>query len=122
VSQLLDCQYIAQLHYHTLARWHATSIIPLQVIRITTHQQKSRTVVTIAGRLASADLKELQRVRRSLPANVILDLGGLDVSVDDGLQVLRAWLKTGAQLVHAAPYLRMVLDPASAPAPKEPRI
>jgi len=90
------------------------------VIRITAKQEKSRTVVIIEGRLAAADLEELQRVRKSLPGKVILDLGGLDACVDDGIKLLRDWLNTGAQLVHAAPYLRMMLDGGNLSVQKDP--
>jgi hypothetical protein len=88
------------------------------VIRITTHQEKSRTVVTIDGRMTPADLEEVQNVRRSLPGSVTLHLGGLDACDDDGMRVLRDWLNAGARLGFATPFLRMVLEAANAPAPR----
>lgn len=80
-----------------------------QVIRISTRKEESCTVVIIDGKLASADLGAVDRIRRSLPDNVVLDLGGLDGCADDGIRLLRDWLKSGARLINAAPFLRMVL-------------
>ncbi len=71
----------------------------------------------IDGRLAPADLEEIQRFRQSLPGNVILDLGGLDACADAGIRLLRDWLNTGAQLGNAAPFLRMVLESAKGQTP-----
>jgi hypothetical protein len=87
------------------------------VIRITIQQKASPTVVIIDGRMASADLAEVQRVRQSLPGLVALDLGGLDACADEGIELLRAWLNSGAQLMHAAPFLRMVLEGAQGQVP-----
>jgi hypothetical protein len=87
------------------------------VIRITTHQDKSRTVVIIDGRLAAADLEEVHRVRQSLPGNVSLDLGGLDACAEEGLKLLREWVKNGARLLKAPPFLRMVLEGANGRSP-----
>ena len=83
------------------------------MIRITLKRAKRRTVVTIDGRLESIDLEEVQRVRRSLPEDVILNLSGLDACPAEGIQLLREWLTAGARFVHAAPFLRMLLQQAT---------
>ncbi len=87
------------------------------MIRVSIRKEESHTVVMIDGRLASTDLEEVQRVRQSLSGDVILDLGGLDACAEDGLRLLRDWLESGAQLIHAAPFLRMLLEGANCPAP-----
>jgi hypothetical protein len=73
-------------------------------------KEESLTVVTIDGQLMASDLKELQRVRASLPGQVVLSLSGLDGFGDEGIQLLRDWLRSGAQLRGASPYLRMMLE------------
>lgn len=80
------------------------------MIRISTREADSHTVVVIDGSLSPADLEEVHRVRESLPGGVILDLGGLNACAGDGIKLLRNWLSNGATLDHAAPFLRMVLE------------
>jgi hypothetical protein len=98
--------------------WHSISIYSRRLIRISIQKDKSPTVVVIDGRLALADLDEVQRVRQSLPGIVALDLDGLDACADEGLILLREWLNSGAQLVNAAPFLRMVLEGAKGLPPR----
>jgi hypothetical protein len=80
------------------------------MIRITTHPEPSRTVVTIDGRLMAADLPAIRQVRQSVSGAVALDLGGLDACAQDGIRLLQDWLDAGAQLDAATPFLRMVLQ------------
>ena len=82
----------------------------LSMIRITTHHEPARTVVTIEGRLTAADLPELRRVRGQCSGAVALDLGGLETCARDGIRLLQDWLDAGAQLDAATPFLRMVLQ------------
>ena len=90
--------------------WHGTSKGSFPVIRITTQQMKSRTVVTIAGQLAAPDLTEVRRVRASVRGKVILKLSGLDACIEEGIRLLQEWLHAGAQLDDATPFLRMMLE------------
>jgi hypothetical protein len=80
------------------------------MIRITTHPERSRTVVAIDGRLTAADFSEIRRVRQSVSGAVALDLGGLDACANDGIRLLQDWLDAGARLDAATPFLRMVLQ------------
>lgn len=80
------------------------------MIRITTQREKNGTVVTIDGQLADSDLRELQRVRKTLIGAVFLNLRGLESCAADGVQALRAWLDAGAQLQGATPFLQMILQ------------
>jgi len=89
--------------------WHATSNGLVRMIRITTQSQGNHTVVTIDGQVAESDLKEIQRVRKSVNGEVALNLRGLDACAAGGVRVLRAWLDGGAQLQDATPFLRMIL-------------
>ena len=67
-------------------------------------------MVTIDGQLAESDLKEIQRVRKTVHGEVVLNLRGLDACADKGIQMLRDWLRAGAQLQDATPFLRMILE------------
>ena len=80
------------------------------MIRITTHPERSHTVVTIDGRLTAADFPEVRRARASIGGAVALDLAGLDTCVRDGIPLLQDWLDAGARLDAATPFLRMVLQ------------
>ncbi len=97
--------------------WHDISLILSLVIRISTLKKASCTVVVIDGRLTSADMEEVVRVRKSLTGSVLLELGGLDSCAEDGVRFLREWLHNGATLDHAAPFLRMVLEGVEWPPP-----
>jgi len=81
------------------------------MVRITIRKEASRAVVAIDGRLASADLEELQRVRQTLTKSVVLDLDGMTGCAADGVRLLRDWMRSGALLINAAPFLRMLLEP-----------
>jgi hypothetical protein len=83
------------------------------MVRITLRKEASRTVVAIDGRLASADLDELQHVRQTVTGSVVLDLGGLIGCAEDGVRLLRDWLRSGARLIKAAPFLKMLLEPGN---------
>jgi len=80
------------------------------VIRITTHQEDSLTVVAIDGQLTTADLGEIRRVRKSVQGDVALKLGGLSACAEEGIQVLRAWMDAGARLNSATPFLEIMLE------------
>ena len=84
------------------------------MIRITTQREKNGTVVTIDGRLADSDLREVQRVRKSVKGKAFLNLRGLEECAAGGIQALRAWLDAGAELQSATPFLEMILkEPSS---------
>jgi len=84
------------------------------MIRITTERKEKGTVVTIDGRLADSDLREIQQVRKSVTGEVFLDLRGLEECSAGEVRVLQEWLDAGARLQEANPFLHMILkDPAS---------
>ena len=84
------------------------------MIRITTQREKNGTVVTIDGRLADSDLREVHRVRKSVKGKAFLNLRGLEDCAAGGVRVLREWMGAGAQLQEANPFLDMILkEPAS---------
>lgn len=90
---------------------HGTRIAKLTaMIRITTHYELSRTVVTIDGQLTTADFPEVRRARESVSGGVALDLAGLDTCARDGIRLLQDWLDAGARLDTATPFLRMMLQ------------
>jgi hypothetical protein len=80
------------------------------MIRISTHTDSTRTVVTVEGWLTEGDLEELRRVRGSLAGEVELRLAGLEARSEEGLGLLREWLDSGARLATASPYLLMRLE------------
>jgi hypothetical protein len=79
------------------------------MIRITTQNEKSGTIVTIDGQVAESDLGEIRRVRKSVTGAVVLNLRGLDECAAGGIRVLREWLDAGARLQSATPFLEMLL-------------
>jgi hypothetical protein len=84
------------------------------LIRITTQSKGNRTTVTIDGRATESDVKEIQRVRKAVKGEVVLNLRGLDACEPAGIRLLRAWLDAGARLQDATPFLEMVLkEPSS---------
>ena len=80
------------------------------MIRITTQREKNVTVVTIDGQLADSDLREMQRVRKSVNGAVFLNLRGLESCAAGGVQALRGWLHAGAELQDANPFMQMILQ------------
>ena len=95
------------------------------MIRITIQPADNHTVVNIDGRVAESDLKEIQRIRRSVKSAVILNLRGMDACETGGVKALQSWLKAGAKLQDATPFLRMILEtpPAgSIPITKKPKL
>ena len=80
------------------------------MIRITTQQQESHALVTIDGQLTATDVGEIRRVRDSVRGKVVLKLAGLSLCADEGIHLLRDWLRAGAHLENATPFLRMVLE------------
>lgn len=79
------------------------------MIRITTERKEKGTVVIIDGRLTDSDLREVQRVRKSVIGTVFLNLRGLEDCTAGGVRVLQEWLAAGARLQEANPFLQMIL-------------
>jgi hypothetical protein len=103
------CAYV----YDISLVWHCISYCVDYVIRISTRRTELSTIVAIDGQLVSADLEEVRGVWFSVGGPVVLDLGGLDACSEDGVELLREWVRGGARLRAAAPFLRMVLEGAS---------
>jgi hypothetical protein len=87
------------------------------MIRITTQKEGNRTIVTIDGQVAEADLGEIRRVRKSMKGKVSLNLHGLTTCAAGGIRVLRDWLDAGARLQEATPFLWMILEDPRPEAP-----
>jgi hypothetical protein len=79
------------------------------MIRITTRTEANRTVVTVDGQIWETDLKAIRKVRKSVEGAMALNLRGVDACAAGGIQVLRDWLSTGAELQDATPFLEMIL-------------
>jgi hypothetical protein len=80
------------------------------MIRITTQMDELQTVVAIDGRMEDSDLGEIRRVRKRMGSAVVLNLDGLDACADTGIRLLKEWLRSGAKLEHANPFLHMLLE------------
>jgi hypothetical protein len=91
---------------------HDKRSIP-HVIRITTHTEAKRTIVTIDGQVAESDVKAIRRVRNSVSGAVLLNLRGLDACAAGGVRLLSDWLKAGAKLQNATPFMEMILKDSS---------
>ena len=86
------------------------------MVRLTARLEDGTTVVTIDGRLESLDLDEVRRFRDSLSGSVVLELAGLDSCAEGGVRLLQDWVKAGARVDRATPFLRMLLDTRPSPA------
>ena len=104
--------------------WHLISIELKFVIRITIQPADQQTVVNIDGRVAESDLNEIRRIRKAVKGEVVLNLGGLDACAAGGVELLQSWLKAGALLQDATPFLRMILEmpPAGWIPKKKPKL
>ena len=77
--------------------------------RIESDLEASRSVVSIAGRLAGSAVEELRGVRRSIEGTVILDLSNLVSADDEGAKAIRAMLLEGDETRSVSPYVKLLL-------------
>ncbi len=78
--------------------------------RIESKSEASRTVVTIAGRLAGYAIEELRGVRRSIEGAVTLDLASLVSADEEGVEAIRAMSLEGDEIRNPSPFVQLLLQ------------
>ena len=79
-------------------------------LRIESHIEGSKTVLTIAGRLTGTGVRELQKVCGPIGQAPALDLAGLISADEQGREALRELIERGSELRGASPFIRLLLD------------
>jgi anti-anti-sigma regulatory factor len=93
-----------------LPRPHVT-----MAVRITSHREEHRFVVSVHGTLDQGAAALLRaEVAQALASPLVLDLSGLMTFDEEGLALLRMIAAGGARLVGASPYVKLRLAPDAA--------
>ena len=79
-------------------------------VRIETTIEGSKTIVSVAGRLAVSEANELLRECNSIEGGFLLDLTGLRSADPDGIEAIRKLVHAGAELRGVSPFIRLLLD------------
>jgi anti-anti-sigma regulatory factor len=79
-------------------------------VRIETTSEGSKTIVTVAGRLAGSATHEFLRACRSTKSEFVLDLSGLRSADSEGIEAIRELVREGRKLRGASPFIRLLLD------------
>ena len=78
-------------------------------LRLDVVSESGRAVVRIQGRLAGGAVTELERVCRSTPGPLVLDLTHLMSADDRGIEALKGLVADGAQCTGTSRYLELLL-------------
>ncbi len=78
-------------------------------VRITSRTEGKGTTIRVEGRLTAAEVLDLREECRSAGAPLRLDLAGLLLADDEGINELRSLSAKGAKLHGASPYIRHLL-------------
>jgi len=79
-------------------------------VRIETTSEDSKTIVSVAGRLAGPATEEFLRACRSTKSEFVLDLTGLRSADSEGIEAIRELVREGGKLRGASPFIRLLLD------------
>jgi len=80
------------------------------MIRIQSIDRGSQSVVSIAGKLDTEHVAEVEALCDSSPHPPVLDLVGLQDADDTALRWLRAFTERGGLMTRVSPYLRLKLE------------
>jgi hypothetical protein len=84
-------------------------------VRIETTSQESKTIVSVAGRLAGPAVRELLKTCRTTGRNSVLDLSGLRSAEPDGIEAIQKLVREGHELRGTSPFIRFLLDETPPP-------
>lgn len=79
-------------------------------LRITVTQQKTTTVIQIDGQLLVEGIAELEQTCAAAHPPLVLDLTYLRSLDSRGVDALNKLASEGAQVVHASPYIALLLS------------
>jgi anti-anti-sigma regulatory factor len=79
-------------------------------LRLTVTQEDGVAVIHVDGRLAAANLDDLEPMVAAIGGGVIIDLSNLISADDAGVATLRSLAGRGARLVGVTPYVALLLD------------
>ena len=79
-------------------------------LRIVVSKKDSKTLVQVDGRLAAEGVPELEKVTRKAGPALCLDLSGLRLADDAGIVAIRHLRDSGAAIVGASPYIKLLLE------------
>ena len=80
------------------------------MIRITSAEHGSETIVSIAGRLDVEHLAQVEAHCRMAEKEVVLDLSELQNADDEAFGWLRGHVERGVRVTGASPYVRLKLE------------
>jgi len=84
-------------------------------VRIETTSEDSKTIVSVAGRLADLGVRELLRTCHSIEGELVLDLTGLRSANPEGTDAIRRLVCGGAELRGASPFIRILVNNQQTP-------
>ena len=79
-------------------------------LKITTTAAGTVTTIKIEGELLREGVSELDTACGSVDGPISLDLSDLATTDAEGMQALKKLLATGAQLLGASPYIKLLLE------------
>ena len=79
-------------------------------VRIDVLLENSKTIVSVAGRLADREVRGLIEACRSIEGEFVLDLTNLRSAEAEGTKLIRELVRQGAVLRGASQYIRLLLD------------
>jgi len=71
------------------------------------------TVVTLDGHAEDSDVQDLNTVFSSIHGQVGLNMSGLDTCSEQAIKALHDWIHSGASVLTATPFLRILLGAAA---------
>jgi hypothetical protein len=80
------------------------------MVRIDTTLEDSKTIVSVAGRLASLGVCEFLKTCNSVEDELVLDLTGLRSADTEGISAIRELACKGAKLRGVSPFIRLLLE------------
>jgi hypothetical protein len=83
-------------------------------LRISDYRADGSTVVRIEGRLEREGVADLEAVCSAACGALQLDLGALLNVDDEGLDLLRTLIASGATVTRVSPYIRLLIESGAA--------
>ncbi len=78
-------------------------------VRIDTSSEDSKTILSVAGRLAGLGVNEFLRTCNQVEDELVLDLTGLRSADSEGINAIRELVCKAARLRGVSPFIRLLL-------------